>query len=282
MADMMLQHSPARPLSRKRRANDDIQPSGFIDPSSPFASPKRMRSGGVNPELLQRLQEAHTSSLSQPPIRKLLSMLPNDQLAGIICSLVERHPQQHSEVLGLIPRPSLTTASSLLERSQKALIDAFPYHKDGPSTTSYSFHRVRPQLEELKEVLLYFLDFFVLPNAYPIEFQHEYPASSFGYLDIATTLVHRLPVWQDPAHDDVARGHLYRRLGQGWRMAVSEVARRTREGKIFGATPVAEWAKNLHKHSTEVQGQYGFNEAFIEFKASLGWAMGMDAAGQVA
>ncbi|KAJ3021645.1 Tethering factor for nuclear proteasome sts1 [Thoreauomyces humboldtii] len=229
----------------------------------------------MEPEVLVRLQEA-PATLPQPPIRKLLSMLPSDQLAGIICSMLETNAHLQTDLVALIPRPSLTTAAALLERAEKAVIDAFPYSKNGRSTTAYSFHRVRPHLDELRDLLLYFVDFFVLPGVYPADLQHEYPAIAFGYLDAATRLVHRLPRWEDPAQDDQTRGQLYRRLGQAWRVAVAEVARRTREGKIFGSTPVSAWAENLHQHTNQTNGEYGFREAFNEFKESLGWVIGID------
>ncbi|TPX54386.1 hypothetical protein PhCBS80983_g05959 [Powellomyces hirtus] len=302
---MMMHSSPPRPFSRKRKppTDDDdtdqlryqqqqlqqlpnpaVSATAAALAASPnnntpwtTASPKRLRSGALDPEMLLRLQQAHNSTtLPQPPIRKLLSMLPTDQLAGIICSLIDSHPALQHDLIALIPRPSLTTAGALLERAEKAMIESFPYSKLGRVTTSYSFNRVRPQLEELKDLLVYFLDFFVLPTTYPNDLQHEYPAVAFGYLDMAATLVHRLPRWQDPMHEDATRGMLYRRLGHAWRVAVGEVARRTRDGKIFGATPVAEWADSLHRHSTQVDGNHGFKEASQEFRESLGWVIGMD------
>ncbi|KAJ3173715.1 Tethering factor for nuclear proteasome sts1 [Geranomyces variabilis] len=282
----MMQPSPPKLLSRKRKppTDDDLErptpnsplPLAGLGGPQQWASPKRFRLGGLEPETLVRLQE-NTNTLAQPPIRKLLSMLPSDQLSGLICSLIEKHDGLQSDVISLIPRPSVATARAILERAEKAVIDAFPYHKQGPVTNNYSFNRVRPQLEELKDLLIYFLDFFVLPMTYPSDLQHEYPAIAFGYLDMATTLVHRLPRWQDPVHEDATRGFMYRRLGHAWRVAVAEVARRTREGKIFGAAPVGEWAQSLHRHFTEVEGEFGFREASVEFAQPLGWVIGADA-----
>ncbi|KAJ3161704.1 Tethering factor for nuclear proteasome sts1 [Geranomyces michiganensis] len=282
----MMQPSPPRLLSRKRKPDDELDrpspnsplPSAALATSQQWsASPKRFRLGGLEPETLVRLQEAHNATtLSQPPIRKLLSMLPANQLAGLICSLIEKHDGLQSDVISLIPRPTVATARAILERAEKAVLEAFPYHKQGPVTNSYSFNRVRPQLEELKDLLVYFLDFFVLPTTYPSDLQHEYPAVAFGYLDMATTLVHRLPRWQDPVHEDTTRGFMYRRLGHAWRVAIAEVARHTREGKIFGAAPVGEWAQSLHRHFTAVEGEYGFREASVEFAQPLGWVIGVE------
>ncbi|KAJ3018687.1 Tethering factor for nuclear proteasome sts1 [Thoreauomyces humboldtii] len=281
----MLVHSVTPPVSLKRKLSVDDSPSysqNYVartfeqaedgSPRRVAAGLKRFRTGTLEPEAILRLQTHAT--LTNPPVRKLLSMLPSEQLSGIICSLVESNSHLQDALVSLIPRPTLMTASQLLGRAEKSVLEAFPYNRNGPTANAYSFNRVRPLIDELRDLVIYFCDFFVLPSAYPLDLQHEYPALAFGYLDLATTLVHRLPVWEDPSHDDQTRGLLYRRLGYAWRVAVSLVGTRVREGKIFGAAPVREWAEKLHMHCEATNGNHGMREAVKDFETALGWVAG--------
>ncbi|KAJ3299252.1 Tethering factor for nuclear proteasome sts1 [Borealophlyctis nickersoniae] len=272
--------SPARNRKRKNDTEEEA-----MDESSPvqsgggaggfrFVPTKRSRTGSVDTAVTQRLQQPHQPSIQ---VSQLLSSLDKDQLISILSSLMANHPSLDQEVAALLPRPTLASATSLLSQAEKRLADAYPYSKWGPDRTSdYAFNRVRPHLADLRTLLLHHLDHFVQPSSYPPQLQHELPVMGFGYLHLATGVAHRMPNWQTQAHTGATKGDVYERLARAWRSTIAEVGRRVKEeGKVFGAAVLGEWARNLHHHSNEVKGAYGFEEACQEFRKHLGWLIGM-------
>ncbi|KAI8930066.1 Cut8 six-helix bundle-domain-containing protein [Entophlyctis helioformis] len=209
---------------------------------------------------------------------ELLHSLDRDQLIKLLVSVMAVHPDAQPTVAALMPRPTLESVSAILAAHEKRLFDSFPYSKFGPDRSDYSFNRVRPHLDELRDAIVQYLDFFTLPASYPGALQHEYAASAFGFLHLATSLVHRLPLWQNEQHNTDTRSALYDRLGRYWRLVVGEVSRRARdEGKVYGSFAVGEWARNLHLHAAETKNAFGFGEAYDDFRRMLGWVIGLDA-----
>ncbi|KAL2913521.1 Tethering factor for nuclear proteasome sts1 [Polyrhizophydium stewartii] len=211
---------------------------------------------------------------------ELLQTLDKPQLLNLLVSVMAVHPEAQATAAALMPRPSVESVGQILATHEKQLFDAFPYSKLGPDRSDYAFNRVRPHIEDLRDTILHYLDFFTLPASFPHALQHEYPSTAFAYLHLATGIVHRLPIWQNEARNEETRAALYERLGRHWRIVVGEVGRRAREeGKVFGAYAVGEWARNLHLHSAELNSGFGLGEAFDEFKRQLGWIIGLDADG---
>ncbi|KAI9091252.1 Cut8 six-helix bundle-domain-containing protein [Phlyctochytrium arcticum] len=224
----------------------------------------------------QSEQQAQEQTAQQNQnMRRVLASLSKEQLLNIITTLVQNHPPLTSHLADLIPRPTLSSVASILQESESALNDAFPYSKFGPDRSDYAYNRVRPQAEDLTQLILHYLNHFVQPSSYPDAIQHEYPTIAFSYLHLATTITHRLPVWQSAAYN-ANRNELYRVLGNHWRAAVGHVGRLVKdEGKVFGAAIVGEWARNLHQHSSEVKGEFGFSDAWTAFGTDLGWLIGL-------
>lgn len=289
--------TPIRNTRKRKPSWDDestTPPSASGSPFSPFASGnKRNRTGPLDQSLFQRLQALHTEHEQQqlvqaqqqqqttpPSLERVLGNLNKEQLVEIISTLVQKHPDLQSELSELIPRPTLNSAAALITQAEKALAEAFPYSKFGSERSDYAFNRVRPQLEGLQQLIYHYLDHFVSPESYPTHMQHEYPGTAFGYLHLATSVAHRLPLWQSEMHNNATKGQLYEKLGRRWGMAVAEVGKFVKEGKVYGSAAVGEWARNLHQHSLDVKGEYGFGEAFEEFKRHLGWLIGLHPAGQ--
>lgn len=59
--------------------------------------------------------------------------------------------------------------------------------------------------------------------------QHEYPGESFAYLHTTTTLVHRLPIWNNEERNREVKDPMYVRLARHWRITISEVIRRVNQ-----------------------------------------------------
>jgi hypothetical protein len=75
---------------------------------------------------------------------RLLQSLDKEALASLFTQVLFKHPFLEQEVSQLLPRPTLSTVTQLLQDSEKRLNDAFPYSKHAPGRTSdYSFNRVR-------------------------------------------------------------------------------------------------------------------------------------------
>ncbi|KAJ3042700.1 Tethering factor for nuclear proteasome sts1 [Rhizophlyctis rosea] len=270
-------------MRRKRRneEEDDYQTiagegDNFGGLSKRFkpASPDRATSYSPRPQQ----QPSATDRAPQLDISRLLPSLEREQLVSILTGLLSNHPSLEQQVTQLLPRPTLASTTALLTRLETRLNEAYPYSKLGPDSSSdYAFNRVRPNLVDMKDVLIHHFNTFVRPESYPPHLSHEYASNSFGYLHLATSVVHRLPTWQTERHNVETKGELYEKLGEGWRAAAVEVGRKVKEeGKMFGAAVVGEWARNLNLHMNAVKGGYGFDRAWEEFRRQLGWMIGLD------
>ncbi|KAI9202290.1 uncharacterized protein BJ171DRAFT_600985 [Polychytrium aggregatum] len=250
---------------------------------------KRMKPT-ANPQLVSRSSPNDLAALSEPPIspqtsrpglHSLLATLDRSQLQDLVASLVEQHPQLDSDVRGLMPALSIPHAKHTLLELERRLNETFPYSRWGPDRCSdYAFNRVAPALAALQDSLVFHLDYFTEPRAgrepEGLAIDASYPVDALAYLHLATEVVHRLPVWQNPSHNLETRIELYRRLARQWRLVLVEIGRRLRDqGRLYGTTLVSEWARNLGHHCRECNGDHGFSDAYEELKIQLGWLVGL-------
>jgi protein Cut8 len=127
-------------------------------------------------------------------------------------------------------------------------------------------------LLELRDTCLYYLTHFTDPANY--QNQYEYPSNAFGYLNIATDLIHRLPTWNTQDHNRETKHDPYQRLALAWIYVSREIGKRaTEEGKVYALSFVSEWERHLQSHSDQVKGRFGFNEALLEFRSQFGWIL---------
>ncbi|KAK6099042.1 Tethering factor for nuclear proteasome sts1 [Batrachochytrium dendrobatidis] len=208
---------------------------------------------------------------------ELMQFLDKQQLLNLLINVMAVHPDIQPTVANMIPRPTIDSVAHILSVYEKTLADAFPYSKVGPDRSDYSYNRVRPHIEDLCNTILHYLDTFTLSCSFPHSLQHEYPATAFSYLHMATSIVHRLPVWNNEVRNTETRTAVYEQLGRRWRMVVAEVGSQAGEqGKVYGSYMVGEWARNLHLHAAQVKQAYGLGEALQEFKRQLGWIIGLE------
>ncbi|KXS09171.1 hypothetical protein M427DRAFT_64633 [Gonapodya prolifera JEL478] len=227
-------------------------------------------------QIHQRIIAAEQQLAVVPPsLADTLANLEKPDLLNILSQLLRSNPQLTPQISALLPLPTIQSTTSLLATLEKRLSDAFPYSKFGQDRSDYSFNRVRPVLTELKQSILHYLLHFTNPASYPEHIRHEFPATSMSYIHIATTLVHRLPRWDNPERNAEFRTSIYDRLGRALRETVAEISRLVADGKVFGAGTVSEWGKTIASHSEQVGGAHGFGEALYEFKANLGWLINL-------
>ncbi|KAI8905009.1 Cut8 six-helix bundle-domain-containing protein [Gorgonomyces haynaldii] len=246
------------PPSRKRKTFEEY-----------YETPKRIR------WQLTKETPSPTPAASQS-LGDVLQTLEKQQLIDIINALVNAEPQLQGHIATLLPRPTLKHVQQLLLNLEKQLMESFPYSKFGPDRSEYSYNRVRPHFMELRNSIFQYLDFFCLLSSYPPNVQHEYAGDSFAYLHTCTLITHRLPIWENHQHNQEQSHPIYEKLGKYWRHTISETAKSVRDGKFYGSTIVGEWAHNLALHCNELQGKYGFQEAWDEFRKAFGWMLGLE------
>lgn len=205
------------PVNRKRK--------NYYDTESPpiVLTPKRIR-WQLSKE---NSSPSKTNTVSQL-LPDLLQALEKEQLISIISNLVSANPNLENSITELLPRPTLSNTTTILSNMAKKVFDQMPYSKFGPDRSDYSFNRVRPVLEELQKSIIQFLDFFTLPQSYPASLEHEYAGDAFGYLHMATSLVHKLPIWNTESNNEF-KDYIYERLGRHWRIVVSEISKKVNE-----------------------------------------------------
>ncbi|KAI8808535.1 hypothetical protein BJ742DRAFT_272469 [Cladochytrium replicatum] len=208
---------------------------------------------------------------------KQLATLDKDHVVSMLRTLLSVYPQLQSHASALIPRPTLSTATTHLTRLEKKMWESFPYSKAGVASdrSEYAYTRVRNSLGDLREALEHYLCIFTDPSQYPEALSHDYPGQSFAYLHWITTLVHRLPRWDNSRLNAETVETMYTMVGGAWRAAISEVGRRFREeGKMFGEEVVGEWYRNLMLHASNVSGLYGLGTAVGLFQNEFGMLFG--------
>ncbi|KAI8853743.1 Cut8 six-helix bundle-domain-containing protein [Chytridium lagenaria] len=276
-------------VSSRKRKNaadaDDVvmgQSSGGGSPEMPhrFATPTKRIKTYVqdNSPSPSPSHDASSSSSSTFPVARLLETLSKDDLLSMLVSLMSQHPSLENSVASLLPRPTLSSATLHLQQLFKALEAAFPYSRWGPDRSDYAFNRVRSNLHDLLEAFSHYLTHFTEPSMYPDAITHEYPANAFAFLRLCSQMAATLPVWSSDHHNSICRDLAYTRISKAWKIAVQEIQRRIRdEGRMFPATLIAEWARDLTAESQNLKGAFGFADALQDFTSRLGWAIGLNA-----
>ncbi|KAJ3090907.1 Tethering factor for nuclear proteasome sts1 [Quaeritorhiza haematococci] len=269
------------PVSKRKRLMTVLATSAPTTPSPRRTTPAASSAASSS-------QDTQTNQIA-----KLLSVLEKEHLVDLFVTILNTHPILAPYVSSLLPRPTLAVATQLLRQCEKRVADSFPYSRTGPNSgenmafgggnrSDYSFNRVRPAMNELRQTLLQYLTYFV--TKIDVKTNEDHAACAFGYLHAATDTVHRLPVWTNPRHNLETRHDLYSQLSRAWRSIVMEVGGRLREEAAMAANNgvsfrlssnmsslVREWARNLSTHCEEVKGHFGFEEAVEEFERQFGW-----------
>jgi len=211
----------------------------------------------------------------KPKIEGVLQSLEKEQIIDILSNLLDKNPKLSQDILSLIPRPTLKSVTNQLQAAEKKLNNSFPYTKWGADRSDYSFNRVKPNLMELIELTVHYLKYFTNTANYGEELEREYPVLSIGYLEYATQLALRLPVWNQNYHNEMTRDYLLKEIGKAWERVINEIGQRVQNGKVYSSSLVGEWIKSLIKFSNELHGNYGFAESVKLFKEKLGWLIGL-------
>ncbi|KAI4134667.1 MAG: hypothetical protein LQ347_001339 [Umbilicaria vellea] len=191
-------------------------------------------------------------------LARLLETLDVDSLRGVLRSICDRHPDIGSEVVNTAPRPSVSSALSVLNNYESALQASFPF--GGNSTSDYAYNRVKQPLLALLDALNDFTPHFLPPN-------ESQATQSLGFLDGATDIIHRLPNW-NTFQNNLHKQNAYDEISKAWALVIREAAKRAGGIQLqYGG-----WDQKLAKHNQLAHGK--LHEAVEEMRMNLGWMGG--------
>ncbi|KAJ1801328.1 Tethering factor for nuclear proteasome sts1 [Coemansia sp. RSA 2599] len=292
---------PSEGRSQKRKASSEDESMGSSSPTPEPAS-RKIRSLGDSRRLAhgsastatstarqasshadgrKRTRVMYAAAPSEVSLDKLLEPLEERDLRSLLETLISQNPQLATQVRQLVPKPTVNSACSQLVRLERRLQASFPYNKSGPASDDYTYHRVRPALEELRDTIVMYLDHFTHygligasvgtdttgtdSGSGPAQAPNNalsHPAEWFDLLAQATDVAVRMPKWDKPENNDIRRDTL-RQLADGWARAVMATARWTEEGHIVGRDMLSQWAQQLD-HFCSVSGESALFQPAIQ------------------
>jgi protein Cut8 len=189
------------------------------------------------------------------PLERVLETVDANTLKTILLTMCDKRPEFAKELSDLAPRPTVSTALSTLDIYEKSYRSAFPY---GPNQTGdYAHNRVRPALVQLLDALSDYVPHFLPPS--------ESQASvSLAFLDGATDIIHRLPDWSNPLHNN-SKQTAYEEITKAWILVIQEAAKRG--GGI--SLQYGGWESKLSKHNDLSGGR--MHLATSQMRQTVGW-----------
>ena len=254
-ADLMIvAFNSSGSMSRKRKAEDDEPQENDRVMSSP--SPN-IAARSLLPQ--RRTKRTRTGLIGRPlALPRLLETLDAESLRGVLQSICQRHPDLGSEVENTAPRPSVSSALSVLKNYESALHSSFPF--GGDATSDYAYNRVRQPLMALIDALTDYTPHFLPPN-------ETQSTQSLTFLDGATDIVHRLPNWSS-FQNSLHKQNAYEDLSAAWILAIQEAAKKA--GGI--QLQYNGWDQKLAKHNQQSGGK--LQGAVNELGNLIGWMAG--------
>ncbi|KAI7903436.1 Cut8 six-helix bundle-domain-containing protein [Cokeromyces recurvatus] len=197
----------------------------------------------------------------------LLDTLDKENLINIINSLLQKEPDLKEDIMKYIPAPTVSSSMNVLLDMEKKFYHSFPFNKNGPGRDDYTFTRVRDNLLDLIDTITQYANHFTTSI-------HVFPSTCFTFLDHASHIAYRLPIWDNDEHNNLKRD-LYQDLNNFWKQAIKTTAANLRQAEYYSPESVNEWAKSLAQHNSVTGGYY--IEAVHEFINQLGSMIGLSA-----
>ena len=201
-------------------------------------------------------KRSRTEPLGRPlSLPRLLETLDAPSLRGVLSQLCDRNPTIATEVSAISPRPSVTSALSVLKSYEESLQSTFPF--GGSHTSDYAYNRVRHSLLQLLDALADYVPHFLPPNEPQV-------SQSLNFLDGATEIIHRLPEWQSWQHN-MHRQEAYEEVCKAWVVAIREAGKRAGGMQL----KYEGWEQKLRKHNITSGGR--LQEAVEELGRAVNW-----------
>ncbi|KAI9501624.1 Tethering factor for nuclear proteasome sts1 [Coemansia spiralis] len=288
-------HNSDRPVAASISSSSSGRRPGTLNGSTSSYS-NRAQQVGSYLDGRKRTRVMDVAMPNEVSLDKLLEPLEEKSLRSLLDALILQNPNLASQVRELVPKPTVNSACSQLARLERRLQAAFPYNKAGPASDDYTYHRVRPALEELRDTIVMYLDHFThyglvssrqgtastntstssTNNTHgdrrveqPAANALSHPAEWFDLLTQATDVAMRMPRWDRPENNEIRRETL-RQLADGWMRAIMATARWTEEGHIAGRDMLLEWAQQLEHFYSNCGEPALFQPAIQVFQRSFG------------
>lgn len=242
--------------SRKRKAEDDEPHSEDRMSASPTNSPN-LSSRSL--PAYRQMKRARSGPAGRPlALSRLLETLDAESLRSVLQSICTRHPALGAEVEITAPKPSVSSAISVLKNYESVLQTSFPY--GGDSTSDYAYNRVRQALMNLLDALADFTPHFLPPN-------ESQTTQSLAFLDDATSIIHNLPEWST-FQNNLHKQNAYEEVSRAWTLVIREAAKKAGGIQLqYGG-----WDQKISKHNQQARGR--LQEVMDELSANIGWIAG--------
>ncbi|KAF6766141.1 hypothetical protein DFP72DRAFT_865709 [Ephemerocybe angulata] len=285
------------------------------------AAPKRARlvptNDGANKENGSSTPtKASGGSQDEIDVGVLLASLPTQSLLPLFLKLMKSRPELKSDVLSMIPKPTLETALQALEQASKKLKDAYPYSSAPSSSTSFGFgssmqhshfsqpqpnqggmrdsyilSRIQPHITEFVSCCISYLPYFTSnqssePQPAPgshltqaIQSMHKqtsHPVETFTFLSRVMTQILSFP----PLAISSIPPHLLHRLVVEWQTWVDVIDNIVnKQGGMFGSEAVRGWEGVLDElaNSRAVEVSTTMRPVRDKWVVKVGWLLGRQA-----
>ena len=238
--------------SRKRKADDDEPSPEEAMSSSPSNSPSQFtRSLPAGIRLSNK--RARSGPAGRPlGLPRLLETLDAQELRQVLQNMCTRHPDLVPELENTAPRPSVSSALTVLKKYEQDLSSAFPF--GGDPASDYAYNRIKQPLMSLLDALADFTPHFLPPN-------ETQPNQSLQFLDGTTEIVHRLPEWHS-YQNQLHKQNAYEEIAGAWSFAIRESAKRAGGMQlVYGG-----WDQKIKEHNVRSGGR--LQEAVDELAGS--------------
>uniref|UniRef100_A0A060TCY1 Tethering factor for nuclear proteasome STS1 n=1 Tax=Blastobotrys adeninivorans TaxID=409370 RepID=A0A060TCY1_BLAAD len=235
---------------QQKLATSPRQDSPFVHHRT-FATPTASR---VNKRT--RLQVSGAKNL---PIMRVLETLDHKGLKDLVQTVCDTHPELADQISSLAPRVTVDSALSILKRYLDNVFACMPYSRQSDDYRGdYAYLRVRPAIDEFLYALSDYTAHFLPPK-------EQQPSNTLAFLDGATELLHRLPVWLTPVNN-YHRNLAYEELAGAWVVAIKEASK-----KANGlALAHGGWDQRLDRHN-QAEGHGRLENAVECIRQELAW-----------
>ncbi|KAJ2791533.1 Tethering factor for nuclear proteasome sts1 [Coemansia guatemalensis] len=281
-----------RGLESRRTGSELEDPVAAVINSSALPgrrqSSARLMHGVHHADGRKRTRMMDAAAPNEVTLDKLLEPLEEKDVRLLLDTLISQNPHLASQVRQLVPKPTVNSACSQLVRLERRLLAAFPYNKSGPVSDDYTYHRVRPALEELRDTIVMYLGHFthyglagsststsndMARNEPNQELSSgnalSHPAEWFDLLSQATDVAMRMPKWEKQENNAIRHDTLHQ-LADGWLRAIMATVRWTEEGHIVGRDMLSRWAQQLQHFYSATGEAVLFEPAVQVFQHSFG------------
>ncbi|CAG9999658.1 unnamed protein product [Clonostachys byssicola] len=242
--------SPQPPVFPHQHENPRLSPQRSVSPLQNMASRKRKADEDGDESMASTSPAISARTLSRPSkkfrshevigrplsLPRLLETLDTAQLRTVLERICERHPEIGQEVTSGAPRPTVSSAITVLDDYRRKLKESVPY---GESSPEYTYYRVKDSLVALLDALSDFTPQFLPPN-------ENQPTKSLEFLDYATGLLHELPDWNPQAYRH-HKDNAYEDISKAWELVVNEAAKRGGGFNLHSAG----WDEKLTRHNQQ-------------------------------